>query len=232
MVKYKNPNIFNKYMKGLIFVLLFITLLCPISALDDLGVFKLGDCVRVTQVCADSTYINISSISYPNSTTALTNTAMSSAGSGEYYYSFCNTNSSGRYDVRGISDGCERTFATYFDITPNGKGAPSGIVITTFFIIFIIILLFTTFMVFYSLGHAVKLDFDIIDLAINYGIFFALVGVKIGENSYLGSVEIGNYLNWAINIGIWLLVILPTIYFILTLTIGSILSKRIKGVDY
>ena len=46
---------------------------------------------------------------------------MVSFSNGEYYYNFSKTSLLGRYDVRGISDGCEKTFATYFIITPDGK---------------------------------------------------------------------------------------------------------------
>jgi len=46
---------------------------------------------------------------------------MTSAGSGEFYYDFNLTQPKGRYDVRGVSDGCEETFATYFEVTHLGK---------------------------------------------------------------------------------------------------------------
>ena len=97
-------------------------LISSTSALESLGTFKQNECVRIAQVCSDATYINISSISLPNSTNSVINKVMSSSGSGEYYYQFCNTSQLGRYDVRGISDGCEKTFATYFEVTPSGSG--------------------------------------------------------------------------------------------------------------
>jgi len=91
-----------------------------VSALDNLGTFDRGECVRVTQTCNNADWINISSISYPNSSVAVSNIEMTSAGSGEFYYDFCLTSvESGRYDVRGISNGCEKDFATYFLIGSN-----------------------------------------------------------------------------------------------------------------
>lgn len=101
---------------------MFLLSLASVSALETLGTFKQGETIRVTQVCSDATYINISSISYPNSTTAVSNIEMTSAGSGEYYYEFNQTSDLGRFDVRGISDGCENTFATYFTVTQSGEG--------------------------------------------------------------------------------------------------------------
>ena len=104
------------------YLFLIVTLLISsASALDSLGNFKVDETVRIAQVCSDATYINISSITYPNSTTAVSNVEMVSAGSGEFYYDFNLTSVKGRYDVRGISDGCEETFATYFEVTYLGK---------------------------------------------------------------------------------------------------------------
>jgi hypothetical protein len=109
----------------LISTLLLINLFGSVLALDSLGTFKQDQAIRITQVCQDATYINISSISYPNSSIAVGNTPMISAGNGEYYYIFASNNIIGRYDVRGISDGCDNTFAMYFDITSTGD-SPSG----------------------------------------------------------------------------------------------------------
>jgi hypothetical protein len=125
MVKYLNSSNYNKSMvnKNLGITFLFLILFTTIvsAQLDAYGTFKQGDEVRISQVCSDATYINISGISYPNGTLAVSNIAMVSSGSGEFYYNFNLTEPLGRYDVRGISDGCEKTFATYFEITPNGK---------------------------------------------------------------------------------------------------------------
>lgn len=110
-------------MKNKILLCMFfgILLIGNVFALDNLGTFKQNDNVRVTQICNDATYITLSSISYPNSTTAIEQINMTSLGSGEFYYIFTNTSTIGRYDVRGVSDGCGKIFATYFEITPSGE---------------------------------------------------------------------------------------------------------------
>jgi hypothetical protein len=51
---------------------------------------------------------------------------MTSAGSGEFYYDFNFTDTNGKYYVRGISDGCEGTFVTYFDVKYLGKDLAIG----------------------------------------------------------------------------------------------------------
>jgi len=122
---------------------IFLTLILSIfligmvsASLESLGTFKQNENVRITQVCSDSTKMNISSIAYPNSSVAISQVEMSSAGSGEFYYNFSDTLMIGRYDVRGISDGtCAGTFATTFTITPSG-GVENN---TLFFIILILI---------------------------------------------------------------------------------------------
>jgi len=50
-------------MKKIMFLWIGLLLLSSVYALDSLGTFKQDEAVRVTQVCSDATYINISSIS-------------------------------------------------------------------------------------------------------------------------------------------------------------------------
>lgn len=107
-------------MKYLAFLFAFVMLISMTSAIDSLGTFKQYDTIRVAQVCQDATWINISSITSPNSSYIILNTPMVSSGNGEFYINFTQTAQVGRYNVRGISNGCEKTFAFYFEITPTG----------------------------------------------------------------------------------------------------------------
>jgi hypothetical protein len=126
---------------------LFLTFLIAIflfafvspASLPSLGTFEQGQTVRITQVCSDATYINISSVSYPNSTIAVSNIEMTSAGSGEFYYDFTSTNPLGRYDVRQISDGCEKTFAYYFEINLSGIQKDTTLIVSNIFLILLIL---------------------------------------------------------------------------------------------
>ena len=112
--------------KLMLLFLVGMLLINSIAALETLGLYEQDENIRITQVCSDATWVNISSISNPDSTVALGVTSMVNAGSGEFYYYFNKTSYLGRYDVRGISDGCEKTFATYFDITPDGFLSSTG----------------------------------------------------------------------------------------------------------
>jgi len=106
--------------KYLIFFITILLIGLATAQLETFGTFKQNQAIRISQVCSDATYINISSVSYPNSSVAVSGIEMTSAGNGEVYYDFNSATALGRYDVRGISDGCENTFAFYFDVTPSG----------------------------------------------------------------------------------------------------------------
>jgi len=137
-------------MKRNLFLLIFVgmMLFSLVSAEEEIGkswgAFEQGEEVRIVQTCSDATYINISSISYPNSQTAATNINMNYLGNGEFYYVFNSTEQLGRYDVRGISDGCQETFTQYFVITPSGFANTLG-----FYILMLIIMGSVIFIGFY-----------------------------------------------------------------------------------
>jgi hypothetical protein len=106
----------------ILFLIIGMVLLMGIvgAGKESLGVFKQNQDVRIVQVCDDANWVNLSSVSYPSGAVALGETEMTSVGSGEYFYLFTDTQTLGKYDVRGISDGCENTFTYYFEITEGG----------------------------------------------------------------------------------------------------------------
>ena len=152
------------------------------------------------------------------------------------YYNYTLRDSSilGYYNYLQVcSDGSfSGSYSDTFEINGNGNPDPSGGVIAIFSIGFIIILSFITYVIIYSLGHVVKLDFDAIDLAINYGIYFGFVGFFLLAKIYLGHPSIINILEWAVKLGVLTNIFLPTLYFVLTLSVGSWMAQRVKGVDY
>lgn len=211
----------------IIVCLWIVGLIGIVTGLDSLGNFEQNQIVTIRQTCVDSTYITIA-IYYPNSSIAISGQSMNDNGNGQFSYDFTDTINFGRYDVTGISDGCEKTFATYFDI---GGGQASGGMTTTFIVLFMIFLLFCTYWTLYSIGHSVSLDFDIIDLSVNYGLYFVVIAFGYFNNYYIHSSFMKTFCDIGIDIGIWTLIILPTIYFILTLTIGSWQKKKVQGVS-
>jgi hypothetical protein len=174
--------------KTLTFVFVTLFLLIMVSGLDSLGTFQKDTTVRITQLCTNATYINLTSVSYPNSTTALTNVEMSSTGNGEFYYDFSQTSLLGRYDVRGISDGCEGSFATYFIISSTGNFQGS---------LFYIILL--TVLALFFLGTTLFVDEEFFVyisgiLFLIGGIFIMINGLDVMNNDstrYLAFIYLG-----------------------------------------
>ena len=123
----------------LILLTLLLVLFLPfISAeVQTLGTFHQGECVTLIQTCPNCTYINITSVLYPNSSPALGEVSMSGTGT-IFTYEFCDTSIIGQYIVNGIGDidGLDTTWVYDFLITPTGKLFSLGdILIYAFFLI-------------------------------------------------------------------------------------------------
>jgi len=114
--------------KLILFAFVGIFLLSFISAnVESLGIYKLNEEVELKQTCANCTYINISSVLYPNSTKAISNVIMTSDGT-DYNYTFTNTETVGKYIVNGYGDvdGIKTVFAYEFQVTLSGNKDPEG----------------------------------------------------------------------------------------------------------
>lgn len=219
--------------KYFILIMMGIFLIGLTSAqLDSLGTFKQNSEVRIAQVCQDATYINISSISYPNGTVAVSGIQMTSAGSGEYYYDFTDTSLLGRYDVRGISDGCEKTFATYFEVTLNGNKPAEGIVVVIFTIIFILIFGFGLIYFLKSIAHVIQFDFDLIDTAVMIATYLSMWMFYYFSYEYLGNAFINNILEVAISVGAVTHVILPLVSFMVSFIMTNLKFKQKQRTTY
>lgn len=97
-----------------------------------------------------------------------------------------------------------------------------------FSFLFILLLGGIAYIIIHSVAHAVTLDFDIKDLAMNYGLYFAIIAFYGLEVLYFGDLFIANFLGWIIYIGAVTQIFLPTIYFILTLTLGNWMKLKFK----
>jgi hypothetical protein len=137
------------------FLVIGVGLIGSLSAeVQTLGVFKIGDCVRLVQSCANCTYNEITSIQYPNSTLLSLNVLMNKNGT-FYDYTFCEVNANGNYIVNGIGnpDGIDTIWAYNFEVTPSGLVSTNGEAIV--YVILIIVVLI--FFIFTMIG-AVRID--------------------------------------------------------------------------
>ena len=102
-------------------VLLLISLTSATQ--ESLGTFKVGEEVKLKQICGTCTYNNITSISYPNSTISLSDLEMTKRGT-EYNYTLSGnyTSALGEYIVNGVGDlgGTNTSWAYTFEINMSG----------------------------------------------------------------------------------------------------------------
>lgn len=141
---------------GLIFLLILIvgTYLVKATTVQSLGTFQRNSCVDLKQTCANCTYVNITSILFPNSTEALgASTAMQQQGT-VYNYTFCQTSSNGQYIywVTGNPDGTPVVAGVTFEITPTGT-----VLDTSQGIIYIAIMVILMFLFVVCVWGAIKL---------------------------------------------------------------------------
>ena len=220
-------------MKKLFFLLCILLLCFPLtSSLTDLGYFQSDNSVRISQVCSGATYINISSITFPNSSTAIENVEMNYLGNGEFYYDFNETSLLGRYDVRGVSDGCTQTFATYFQVTTNGKAPAEGIVIVLFSILFIAFMFFGLIYFIKSFGYAVEFNMDLLDTTIMISFYLGTWVFYYLSREYLGNAVINNLLETFISVGAVTHVFLPLVGFMVSFIMTNLKFKQKARVTY
>lgn len=92
------------------------------AEVQTLGTFQQNTCVELKQTCGNCSYVNISSVLYPNSTVALEEAQMNQTGV-DFRYTFCETSTNGQYIVNtyGDPDGASKIPVAYdFDINPSG----------------------------------------------------------------------------------------------------------------
>jgi len=116
------------------------------SSIDSQGYGKRGETFTFIQTCSDASFMTLLTVQYPNRSVETINANMTALGSGAFGYNFTDT-IVGRHDVTGVSDGCTKTFATYFEITGTGFGldTPKSIVYIGLFVVFIFFFVLTLF---------------------------------------------------------------------------------------
>lgn len=117
----------------------------------------------------------------------------------------------------------------YFQVTGNGKAEATGNVVVFFSIIYILMGLLICYMGLYSLGHLLKLDFDLKDLGLNWGMFFATVIIYYLQDVYMGDAGVSEWLLLMVQVAGIIFVLVPIIAFILSLMIGTLNKRSINA---
>jgi hypothetical protein len=228
---YKHNQCNNIMKKQVIFLLLLI-LIIPLvnSQVENLGYFKLNDCVKLIQICSNCTYNNITSVLYPNSTIALSQVSMSQSGTEYTYNCFSSTSLLGTYIVNGKGDvnGVNRVWSYTFNVTGNGKENPAGAVVVLFILFFLGFLGILAYMFIYSIGHFLTLDFDVMDLAYNMGLYFVIFGTYMLAKFYLGNPDVESFLLLMIKVGALTHFFIPFLAFMVSIVAGSMKKKKLS----
>ena len=104
--------------------LLFVMMIASVLAAQSLGTFESNTDVTLVQSCSDSTYSNISKVTFPNSSLAINIETVMVPGDGDTYsYVFSDTESLGRYLVYGHcdEDGTDTVWVYDFEVTYTGQ---------------------------------------------------------------------------------------------------------------
>jgi hypothetical protein len=224
-------------MKQTILSIIFaITLLAimPFCMAESSFIFKQGDVTDLKISCFDinntycSSTTNCSITIYePNMSVMINNDNMTW---NENYYNYSldatQTEIIGKYSAVILCKGSTSGYSTFnFEITGNGKPDADGSIKVLFIIATLILLGLSTFIIMYDLGHFFALDFDIIDVAFNWGIYFAVVALYGLEVFYLGNSQLETYLMWFIKIGGFVIVFMPLMAMVLSMTVGTLKNK-------
>lgn len=135
--------------KLLLFVLAFVLFNIIIvhaeelETIESLGTVEVDQCIRLKNVCANCSFVNITTVNYPNLSQALGVVPMTKIGS-EFNYSFCSTNQLGEYLVTYLADPESiNTVGIYsFEVTPTGTILSEAEGTLYIFLLIVLILIF------------------------------------------------------------------------------------------
>lgn len=115
------------------------------SGKESLGTFEQGEDIELLQICADCTFNNITSVTYPDSTIAIQDKLMTKIGT-EFNHTLNSTytNELGTYLVNGIGDieGTNEIWVYTFEVTPNGEALSSSKMFIQIALVTFLLLLF------------------------------------------------------------------------------------------
>ena len=185
----------NKILMTLV-IGIFLFSLAPVMALNDQGTGEQNQNFTLVQVCNEASYITLDTIQIPDRSTLIINTNMTFISGGTFNLVFENTSQLGRYDVTGISDGCENSFAFFFTITPSGQALDTSQSLIVIGLILVLILLTGSFLYFGNKVEYLPMKIFLISLSILF--IMLTVGVSLNAVKQLmimGAVFSGIFVN-------------------------------------
>lgn len=170
-----------------LFLILFVGmfLISLASADGTLGTFKLNDCISLYQYCDTCTYVNLTTVQFPNGTIQTINNAMTKTDV-DYNYTYCDTSTIGTYyyTVKGDKGGIVNTERISFEVTPSGFTGTLG------FYILILVLSLGVVVLGYFAQDATVIIFGSFGL-IFIGLYFLFNGINgIKDSVYTWGISI------------------------------------------
>ena len=104
---------------GILLSLLYVNFVS--AEQSNLGTMKQHDCISLYQTCDDCTYVNLTSVKYPDGTIETFNLYMTKKNQ-NFNFTFCNTTNIGEYTytVAGDKGGVYSTEVIGFSVSPSG----------------------------------------------------------------------------------------------------------------
>jgi len=136
--------------------------------------FKQYDCIQAVQTCDNCTFVNFTSVQYPDSTFEILNIIASNYGT-DFNLTFCNTSQIGTYIFRTIGDLNGEITKGNFNVYINPSGQTFNNVIYEY-LFFILILVIFYFILYLGYKHE---DLPIV-MIVSFGIM--LLGIYIFQN--------------------------------------------------
>lgn len=103
-----------------------------------------NNCIQLTETCSSCTFVELTSIQYPDNTIEFYNINMTKLGT-DYNYTFCNTSLLGTYLYKVVGDPLSvlKSQTVSFEITNSGRNFELGDILTySFFLLICLVLIF------------------------------------------------------------------------------------------
>lgn len=163
-------------------VIVLLSLIVLVSGVN----VKQNDCVNIVNTCGNCTYMNITSIIFPNQTISVGEQVMTKSGT-EYNYTYCFT-TLGEHTVNGIGNplGVIDIWQTKYLVTTTGFKVDSQQIVTISFILGLMLIIGLLFFYFGMRSEypAIKifcLSMSIIMIIFLVGYVLGIANITIGE---------------------------------------------------
>jgi len=217
----------------LLFMSMFLITLVNATDITNIGITKQYSSIELYQTCDNCTYVNLSSVRYPNLSIGYFNSAMTKI-SNDFNYSFNKTNNIGNYQytVCGDKNGVFKCEVIGFEVTLNGKKQADGIVVVIFSIIFIAIFFFGIIAFFKALELVTQFKLDLIDTTVLVGTYLGMWFFYYINYEYLGNALMNSILEMTIMVGAFTHVILPIVAFLVSFIMTNLQAKKKSRITY